>query len=84
MRKTKCNCEKGMIGTAWTGTHIVTLRCYPYTDTFLQLNKSPYAPTEPPQQSCTETLSSFLSIGYKIETAYSLPNFEVIYVLSKK
>ncbi|AST91731.1 MULTISPECIES: hypothetical protein [Sutcliffiella] len=72
---------RNVIGTAWLGTHVVVIRCsYPQLD-FIHLSSSDHAPLEPVSKSCAETLSRFLSIGYKLIGAYPM-NGEVIFVLT--
>lgn len=69
-----------MIGQAWTGRHVVLLHC---TDNniFKNLYKSYHAPIEPPRQNCAETLSQFLSIGYKIKAITPIKSNEIQYFL---
>ncbi|WP_077618517.1 hypothetical protein [Bacillus sinesaloumensis] len=71
------------IGTAWYGRHVVLVTCNPVTNKFLQLHKSLHAPTEPPHPNCAETISQFLSIGYKIEAIAHISHNEIQYVLVK-
>ncbi|WP_010283940.1 hypothetical protein [Bacillus timonensis] len=71
------------IGTAWYGRHVVFITCNPVTNQFLQLHKSLHAPTEPPHRNCAETISQFLSIGYKIAAISPLSNNNLQYVLVK-
>ncbi|MFS0823052.1 hypothetical protein [Bacillus sp. 1P02SD] len=71
------------IGTAWYGRHVVLISCNPLTNQFLQIHKSLHAPTEPPHPNCAETISQFLSIGYKIAAIATLSHNEVQYVLVK-
>ncbi|HHY73485.1 MAG TPA: hypothetical protein GX497_09720 [Bacillus bacterium] len=73
-----------MIGTAWRGHHVVLLRCNPFTNEFLSISTSFEAPTEPSHIACAETLSRFLSIGYKIMNATMISATEIQYVLTKK
>ncbi|MCC3358422.1 hypothetical protein [Bacillus sp. REN16] len=71
------------IGTAWYGRHVVLVTCNTSTNQFLLLHKSFHAPTEPPNPNCAETLSQFLSIGYKIAAIAPLSHSEIQYVLVK-
>ncbi|MGD6992054.1 hypothetical protein [Sutcliffiella horikoshii] len=69
------------IGTAWFGTHIVLIRCYYMTNQVVAVFKSDHAPFEPTSNSCAETLSRYLSIGYTLIGAYPLDNEQIQYVL---
>ncbi len=73
----------GQIGTAWYGRHIVFIRCNPFTNEFIKLDKSLHAPTEPPHKNCAETVAQFVSIGYKVISVVPISQFEVQYVLMK-
>lgn len=69
-----------IIGQAWTGRHVVLLHCT-YQNQLIDFYKSNHAPFEPPQSSCAETLSQFLSIGYRIEAITPLPENQIQYLL---
>lgn len=69
------------IGTAWTGRHVVIIHCNPHTNQFLKMDKSLYAPTEPPNKNCAETLAQFFSIGYHLVGMMPLSDHEILYVL---
>ncbi|WP_339146415.1 MULTISPECIES: hypothetical protein [unclassified Sutcliffiella] len=73
--------NSSQIGTAWFGTHIVFIRCNYKTDETLSLFKSDHAPFEPAAETCTETLSRFISIGYTLIGAYPLNDSEIQFVL---
>ncbi|WP_100333660.1 hypothetical protein [Bacillus alkalisoli] len=67
------------IGTAWLGTHVVTIRCSYTEDVFYSLTSSDHAPLEPASSSCAETLSRYFSIGYQLVGAYPYGG-EILYV----
>lgn len=69
------------IGTAWFGTHIVLVRCNYVTNQVVAVFKSDHAPAEPTANSCAETLSRYISIGYTLLGAYPVGEKEVQYVL---
>jgi len=71
------------IGTAWHGRHIILVRCNPYTNQFIYLDKSLHAPIEPPHETCAETVAQLISIGYTIQTVVPISHTEVQYVLVK-
>ena len=73
------NGQISQIGTAWLGTHVVTIRCSYTEDVFYALTSSSHAPLEPTSPSCAETLSRFFSIGYQLVGAYPYGN-EILYV----
>ncbi|MEA3319132.1 MAG: hypothetical protein U9Q88_03815 [Bacillota bacterium] len=73
--------HRSQIGTAWFGTHIVLIRCNYMTNEVLAVFKSDHAPLEPTANSCAETLSRYISIGYTLLGAYALGDKEVQYVL---
>jgi hypothetical protein len=75
--------SKREIGTAWSGKHVVIIRCMPYQNQFIGLYTSLHAPTEPPSPHCAETLSQFLSIGYTLIDTYTISATEVQYILMK-
>lgn len=75
------NINRSQIGTAWFGTHIVIIRCNYKTNEVLAVFKSDHAPSEPIANSCAETLSRYISIGYTLLGAYVLGDKEVQYVL---
>lgn len=70
------------IGTAWFGRHVVIIKCNPAGNLFLGLNKSLYAPVEPANPNCAETLAQFLSIGYTLIGTASVSPAEVHYILA--
>ncbi|WP_240951669.1 hypothetical protein [Bacillus sp. RO2] len=51
------------------------------TNEVLAVFKSDHAPFEPTANSCAETLSRYISIGYTLLGAYALGDKEVQYVL---
>ncbi len=69
-----------MIGQAWTGRHVVMLHCT-YQNQLLNFYQSNHAPFEPPQSSCAETLSQFISIGYQIKAITPLSGNLIQYLL---
>ncbi|KMJ59676.1 hypothetical protein AB685_02045 [Bacillus sp. LL01] len=75
------NFNNPQIGTAWFGTHIVLINCNHQTGEMLTLFQSDHAPTEPVSESCAETLSRYISIGYTLIGAYPLNKREIQYVL---
>ncbi|MCA0988280.1 hypothetical protein [Guptibacillus algicola] len=74
--------ERNQIGSAWQGTHVILLRCNP-TNQVVGFYSSLNAPTEPVNQLCSETLSTYLSIGYKISHVHSLTDGTIEYILTK-
>jgi hypothetical protein len=71
------------IGTAWYGRHVVFIRCNPFNNQFLQLDKSLHAPVEPPNQNCAETVAMFISIGYTLQAVVPISDHEIQYILIK-
>ncbi|WP_377889025.1 hypothetical protein [Alkalihalobacillus sp. R86527] len=74
--------ERSPIGSAWQGTHVVLLRCTP-TNNVIGFYQSLHAPTEPVNHLCSETLSTYLSIGYTISYVHSLSDGTIEYILIK-
>ncbi|MCH1627362.1 hypothetical protein [Fredinandcohnia quinoae] len=74
---------KREIGTAWYGRHVVIITCNSITNQFIRIHTSLHAPTEPPNPNCAETISQFISIGYKIAAVVPISNIEVQYTLIK-
>lgn len=70
-----------IIGTAWSGKHVVIILCHYLSNQVLSLSHSSAAPLEPYVPNCAETLSRFLSIGYSIEKVVSMENGLVQYIL---
>lgn len=75
---------KSQIGTAWSGRHVIIITCNILHNQVYSIAKSYHAPVEPIISNCAEALSRQLSIGYSIESAVSLPNNLIQYVLVKK
>lgn len=73
--------NRSQIGTAWFGTHIVIIRCNYMTNEVVAVFKSDHAPFEPTANSCAETLSRYISIGYTLIGAYPLSDKEIQYIL---
>ncbi|MBY0098596.1 hypothetical protein [Mesobacillus maritimus] len=69
-----------IIGQAWTGKHVVLLQCT-FQNQLVAFYTSKHAPIEPPQPTCAETLSQFLSIGYQIQAITPLSENMIQYVL---
>ncbi|WP_404332510.1 hypothetical protein [Mesobacillus maritimus] len=69
-----------IIGQAWTGKHVVLLHCTTQNQ-LIGFYTSKHAPIEPPQPSCAETLSQFLSIGYQIQAITPLSENQIQYLL---
>lgn len=75
--------NRNQIGTAWSGKHVVFIRCCPNTNEVRSFFQSLHAPIEPLHPLCTESLSIFLSIGYSISFVHTLPDGTVEYILTK-
>ncbi|TKD71444.1 hypothetical protein [Pseudalkalibacillus hwajinpoensis] len=75
--------NRNLIGTAWSGTHVVIIRCTQDTNKVISFFSSLHAPTEPLHPLCTETLSIYLSIGYSISFVHSLTDGTIEYILTK-
>ncbi|MFK3959055.1 hypothetical protein [Guptibacillus hwajinpoensis] len=74
--------QRNHISTAWSGKHVVLLRCEPISSTVKTMYKSLHAPTEPLHPQCSETLSTYLSIGYTVAFVHSLIDGTIEYVLT--
>ncbi|WP_078546254.1 hypothetical protein [Litchfieldia alkalitelluris] len=75
--------NRNQIGTAWHGRHIVMIRCNPFSNQFLHIDKSLHAPTEPSNENCAETVAQYFSIGYTLVSVTPISHNEVQYMFVK-
>jgi hypothetical protein len=71
------------IGEAWYGRHVVILTCNPLHDQMLHVFHSQHSPLEPVHHTCSQTLATFLSIGYQLANVQVLSQTMIQYVLIK-
>jgi hypothetical protein len=71
------------IGEAWYGRHVVIITCNPITDIVLKVDHSAAAPLEPHTKTCSETIGTYFSIGYKLAAVTPVSPYFIQYVFMK-